>query len=165
MIAVARLRADGFPLVLDIIGQGDARTTGSIHKLARELDPAKAYLKLVGPLAQGDVYVRYREADVVVFASTCEALPNIVIEAMLCGSTIACSDSRPMPDILEEAGQYFDATDPETIGHAIRTLLEKPELRVRLANKAAKKAQSYSWEKCADDTFAVFREVVLGKKM
>jgi len=46
---------------------------------------------------------------------------NILVEAMASGLPIACSNRGPMPEVLGDAGVYFDPEDPHDIARALRT--------------------------------------------
>lgn len=59
-----------------------------------------------------------------------------------------------MPEVLGEAGLYFDPERPEEIALAVRRLLNSPALRAQKAALAFAQAQSYSWASCARATFA-----------
>ncbi len=59
-----------------------------------------------------------------------------------------------MPEILGDAGAYFDPESPREIHEAILRLLQSPELRSRNAAAAFARAQEYSWKRCASETFA-----------
>jgi glycosyltransferase involved in cell wall biosynthesis len=89
---------------------------------------------------------------VFVFASSCENMPNILLEAMSAGLPIACSDRGPMPEILGEGGCYFDPESVDAATEAIERLVVSPETRARCAQIAFRRASAYSWERCADET-------------
>ena len=95
-----------------------------------------------------------RDADVFVFASSCENMPNTLIEGMAAGLPIACSDRGPMPEILQDGGVYFPPDDVESIESAIRQILDGPELAARMSKKARELAGQYSWARCAEETWA-----------
>ena len=57
------------------------------------------------------------------FASSCENLPNILLETMGARLPIACSNRQPMPEILGEGGEYFDPEKSDTIYDAIIKLI------------------------------------------
>ncbi|MGA2228428.1 MAG: glycosyltransferase, partial [Syntrophobacteraceae bacterium] len=96
----------------------------------------------------------YLQADLFVYASSCENMPNILIEAMASSLPIACSNRGPMPEVLGDAGLYFDPESPEQIAGAIRELMTGHEKRSECAARAYEYAKQYSWERCARDTFA-----------
>ena len=47
------------------------------------------------------------DANLFVFASSCENMPNTLVEAMAVGLPIACSDRGPMPEVLRDGGRLF----------------------------------------------------------
>ena len=87
-------------------------------------------------------------------------MPNILLEGMASGLPMACSHRGPMPEMLGEAGVYFDPESPDEIAAALRPLIADPDLRTRCAEGAYAKAQTYSWERCAQETFAFLRQIL-----
>ena len=104
--------------------------------------------------------VGHRRAEVFVYASSCENLPNILIEAMAAGLPIASSSRGPMPEVLGDAGLYFDPEDPAGLALRLRELAESHELRASLAQRAFERAAGYRWDRCAEQTFAFLAEVL-----
>ena len=92
------------------------------------------------------------------FASSCETFGQIVTEAMACGLPIACSNRAAMPELLGDAGVYFDPENPHDIACALLELINSPLRREQAARAAFEQARHYSWETCADDTFAFLAE-------
>ncbi len=82
----------------------------------------------------------------------------VLIEAMAAGLPISCSDRGPMPEVLGDAGLYFDPERPEEIAEALQRLAEHDGLRARLAREAYARATRYSWEGCAAATFSFIAE-------
>jgi glycosyltransferase involved in cell wall biosynthesis len=151
--AVARLRAAGWPVMLELIGPARASALRRLRAALRLADPAGEFIRYIGPVRHEDLHRRYFEQDLCVFASSCENMPNILLEGMACGLPIACSNRGPMPEVLGDAGVYFDPEDPEDIARALRQLIGSPVLRASLAAASFARAQSYSWRRCADETF------------
>lgn len=158
--AVAKLRGVGLPVTLDLIGpSGGSSAMTRLLACLYEVDPERNFIKFHGPIPYNELHTFYREADVKVFASSCENMPNILLESMAAGLPIACSDRGPMPEILGTAGIYFDPENPSQIADAIRTLFDSAELRSRKASEAFILAKNYSWKRCADETFANLADV------
>jgi glycosyltransferase involved in cell wall biosynthesis len=158
-IAVAYLRGQGLPIEMYFIGGSWGNYGLKFQSLLRELDPEAIFLLYEGHVEFDDLHARYRGADAFVFASSCENLPNILIEAMASGLPIACSNRGPMPEILGSAGVYFDPESPSSIAEALLGLFKDDELRKSLALKAWHSAQKYSWELCAKDTLRFISKV------
>lgn len=157
--AVAKLRAEGLPLVLDLIGPAYRPALRKLRRVLRRLDPERAFLRYRGAVPYEGLPQEYSRADIGIFASSCENLPNILLEMMASGLPIACSDRGPMPEVLGSAGVYFDPEDPASIAAAIRRLVEEPETAEKLAWAAFERAGNYSWERCARETFSFLSEV------
>lgn len=150
--AVAQLKADGTPIALDLVGPPGSGTRRLRDEL-REVDPREDFIRYAGEIPHERLHELYANADIAVFASSCETFGQIVLEAMSAGLPIACAGRSAMPEILGEAGVYFDPESPPTIAAALRTLIESPALRAEKADAAFKRAKAFSWERCAEETF------------
>jgi glycosyltransferase involved in cell wall biosynthesis len=151
--AVGMLRAAGSPVKIKFVGSAWGNYGQEFRKTLRQLDPLEEFLIWSGEMPFSDLHSEYQKADAFVFASSCENLPNILIEAMTAGLPIACSKRGPMPEVLGSAGVYFDPLQPQDIAIAMRTLMQDPDLRTGLAAQAKVLSQEYSWQQCAKDTF------------
>ncbi len=151
--AVARLRAEGMPVVLELVGSAYPPALARLEEARARLDPHGTFVEYAGRVPYAELHSRYAAADVCLFASSCENMPNILLEAMASGLPIACSDRGPMPEVLGDAGVYFDPEDSDDMAAAVRRLVVSPALRASLAQAAFRRVQAYSWERCADETF------------
>jgi glycosyltransferase involved in cell wall biosynthesis len=151
--AVAQLREAGWPVVLELIGPARPMAMKRLKKTLARIDPAGEFVRCWGKLPYGELHVRYRVADLCVFASSCETISNILLEGMAAGLPTACSNCGPMTELLGDAGVYFDPENPRDIARAIRELVDSPQLRAELAMEAFKRAQIYSWARCAEETW------------
>ena len=162
-IAVARathlLRMQGLPVEAQFIGAPWGGYGNQFKALINELDPTHQFLRWSGHMPFENLHSFYQSADAFVFASSCENLPNILIEAMAAGLPIACSDRGPMPEVLKDAGVYFDPDVPTSIADALLRLVRDDDLRMSLAESAWHEAQRYSWERCAYDTFKFIAQI------
>ena len=159
--AVSSIRNEFENLRLTLVGGSYEPYASTVKELASELDPEGAWIELKGKVSPVQLPEIYANSDVFIFASSCENLPNILLEAMASALPIACSEVDPMPLILQEAGVYFTPAEPESIANAVRTLLEDRDLRSRLGKSAQGLAEKYTWERCAADTLAVLHEAAL----
>jgi glycosyltransferase involved in cell wall biosynthesis len=131
-----------------------------LTRTLERLDPAGSFLKWSGPVAHADLAARYHAADAFVFASSCENLPNILLEAMGAGLPIACSSRGPMPEVLGAGGLYFDPLQPAEIAGALRQLVTDSAARGRLAAAAYDRARHFNWTTCAQATFRFLADVL-----
>jgi hypothetical protein len=159
--SVAALRREGLPIVLDIIGSSSisalARLDASIHKW----DPERNFICYYDEIPYGEINEFYDMADLFVFASSCESFGIALLEAMSAGLPIACSNRSAMPEILSDAGVYFDPEKPKEITNALRYLIESPKIRTEKSMASYQLAQKYSWDYCTKNTFSFLAEIAL----
>jgi len=157
--AVARLRAEGLPVALDLIGQAcHPSSLKRLRETMARVDPDGAFVNYAGYVEYADLPARYAAADVFVFASTCESFGQILTEAMAMGLPVACAKRSAIPEVVGEAGEYFDPEDPASIAAALRGLIGDPALRARLGAAGLERARQFSWARCAADTFDLLAE-------
>ncbi|MGA2227039.1 MAG: glycosyltransferase, partial [Syntrophobacteraceae bacterium] len=153
------LRNQGFSLQLDMVGPAYPPAMERLREALCRLDPDETFIRCAGKVPHKKLPAVYRQADLFVYASSCENLPNILIEAMASSLPIACSNRGPMPEVLRDAGLYFDPESPEQIAGAVGELMTDHGKRSECATRAYEYAKQYSWERCARDTFAFIADV------
>ena len=157
--AACLLRAKGVPIEMQFIGARWGNYGRQFKNLLDELDPEHEFLLFSGEEPFDALHGFYQRADAFVFASSCENLPNILIEAMAAGLPIACSNRGSMSEVLGDAGIYFDPECPVSICNALEVIATDNVLRGKLANMAWRKAHVYSWDKCARETFSLISKI------
>lgn len=158
-MAIKSLRDEGLPVEMRFVGAPWGEYGERLKRMIHALDPKREFLLWDGPEPFETLHGRYRASDLFLFASSCENMPNILIEAMAAGLPVACSDRGPMPEVLGDAGVYFNPQSPASIASAIRELAEDADLRAKLSHEAWRRAQDYSWERCARETFQFIADV------
>jgi len=93
------------------------------------------------------------------YPSTCENCPNILIEAMACGSPILASNIEPMPEICQDAAVYFDPFNSKDIGEKVLRTLKNPQLQETMRQRGLERVKAFSWGKTAQETLKVFEEL------
>lgn len=157
--AAAYLRQRGFPIVLDLIGPDYPSALLKLKHAIQQHDPNGNWVNYRGSIPFNDLHHYYANADLGLFASSCENMPNILLETMASGLPIACSNKGPMPEILGDAGVYFDPEQPQEIAGAVLQLIQSPQFRTELAGKSFQRVRQYSWKRCASDTFNFLADI------
>ncbi len=157
--AVGLLRKEGISVELHLVGAGDSQALKIMWDAIQRNKSEKNFIFYHGSLPYEQTLEWYHKADIFVFPSTCENLPVILLEAMTVGLPIAASDRGPMPEVLKDAGLYFNPESVTSIKKCLRYLIENPDLMQSLGLKAKKYSEDYSWIKCADETFAFLSSV------
>lgn len=162
--AVSILRLQGFPVVLELVGPAYAPALKKLQKIMSRLDHTNSWVKYYGAVDFERLHDFYFHADLGIFASSCENMPNILLEIMGSGLPIACSNRGPMPEILGDAGIYFDPESPDNIAEALKILINSPQLRSSLSKMSHKLVGRYSWMRCAEETLEFLSMVVQNGK-
>jgi len=152
--AVAELVKQGRAIELLLAGDGDRRGLDTLNKEMSQLPPAIASsIKYCGFVPAERIPALYHAADAFIFASSCENQPNILIEAMASGLPIASSRVPPMPEVLGDAGVYFDPACQTEVIAAVEALYDNRDLRWRIAALAVERSKTFDWTGCAEQTF------------
>lgn len=151
--AASLLRHTGCPVRVKFVGADWGRYGQKFRETLRQLDPREEFLIWQGGVPFSTLHSEYQDADAFVFASSCENLPNTLIEAMAASLPIACAKSGPMHEVLGNVGVYFDPLQPQDIAEAMRTLVNSADLRGQLSMQAHNLSRAYSWQRCARETF------------
>lgn len=157
--AVAQLRAGGLPVTLELVGPAYPPALKRLKRTLQQIDLDGEFVFYSGPIPHGELHARYADAGVCLFASSCENMPNILLEGMASGLPIACSNRGPMPEVLGGSGVLFDPENPQDIARALGGLIATQDLRSRKAQASFEKVQAYSWERCAIETFDFLAEI------
>jgi glycosyltransferase involved in cell wall biosynthesis len=157
--AVSQLRQSNVPVVLNLVGPAYPPALRRLNSVLKRLDPGGEFIRYLGAVPHSELHTQYAAADICVFASSCENMPNILLEGMASGLPIACSKRGPMPEVLGAAGVYFDPEKPADIARALRELIDSPMLRAKLAQDSFDRARVYSWTRCANETFEFLGQV------
>jgi glycosyltransferase involved in cell wall biosynthesis len=163
LAAVATLRRE-LPVELTLVGPPRGAGAGDrLRQAIGAMEHAGNFVRYLGEVRFDEVHRCYRQCDVFVFASSCENMPNILVEAMSSGLPIACARRGPMPEILGDAGVYFDPEDVDDIAAAIRRLADDANLRFDLGARAHERSKTYSWDRCARATFGFLEQVAAAR--
>lgn len=154
--AIKKLRNEGFNIELELIGPMYEPVR---KKFEKSLEGTEGFVHYRGKVEYAEISQTYKNSDLFIFASTCENMPNILVEAMSAGLPILSSNYGPMPEILKDAGVYMDPTDVESIYSNLKTMLLDENLRAEVAEKAYIYSQDFSWEKTSKETFDFIKEI------
>jgi len=120
-------------------------------------------VRFLGPVPEDDLPALYAGATLFVFPSLYEGFGLPVLEAMACGTPVACSNTSSLPEVVGDAALTFDPADSSAIARAITRVLADAELRQVLRERGLAQAAGFSWERTAAKTLEVYRRAAGNK--
>ena len=138
-------------------GVGDPRYFAELHKLVAQLALTDRVI-FTGAVPHTTIRSLYAHADAFIHASTCEAFPQPLLEALSAGVPMACADLDYAREIVGSAALTFDPTNPATIAAQLIHLYD-PQVRRTLGEQG--RARSLSFPTFAD--VAIQTRIVLAK--
>ncbi len=133
----------------------------SEHLHARiEVAMAEGWARYLGFVAAEELPLIYAGARLFVFPSLYEGFGLPVLEAMASGVPVVCSNASTLPEVAGDAAAMCEAQDVNTLSQLIAAGLEDEEWRSAAKVKGQLRAADFSWQRCARETVAVYREVL-----
>lgn len=111
-----------------------------------------------GGIPHENVPSLYQGASLFVLPSYLETFGIPLIEAMAAGVPVIGANASAIPEVVGDAGLLFDPNDPNELRAKMEAVLSDPQLREQLITRGLERAKLFSWEKCAKETLAVFKE-------
>jgi glycosyltransferase involved in cell wall biosynthesis len=146
----------GIPLIL---GGGLGWKYDEILRAAK--DPSlEGRVRLLGRVPDDDLPALYNLATVFVFPSLYEGFGLPVLEAMACGTPVITSRTSSLPEVAGAAGLLVDPLDEDEIARAMVDVVSQECLRSTLSREGLAQAAKFSWQRCAQETLEVYRNVV-----
>ena len=137
--------------VLEIAGAGDYRD--ELEQLARSLDLGDR-VRFLGRISEADKLALLRRAWALVFASPKEGWGITNLEAAACATPVVASNSPGIRESVRDGQTGFLVPHGDTgaMAAAMGRLANSPALVAHLGAEARVFAESFTWERAADQT-------------
>ena len=155
-IALALQQLPGYRLVL---AGDDGYGAEGIHSLIRKEGLADR-IRVLGHLQTPELRLLYAAATVLIFPSFEETFGLPIIEAMNYGLPVITADVAATREIAGGAAKLVDPHSVGEIRDAMRLVMEDEGTARALVEKGRRRAAEFTWEKCADQTWAVYQEAL-----
>ncbi len=147
--------------VLEIAGAGDYRP--DLEDLARSLDLGQR-VKFLGRISEAEKLSLLRRSWALVFASPKEGWGITNLEAAACATPVVASNSPGIRESVRDGhtGFLVPHGDVSAMAAGMRRIAQSHELLERLGAEARVFAESFTWERAADQTEAHLQRVIAG---
>jgi glycosyltransferase involved in cell wall biosynthesis len=89
-----------------------------------------------------------------------EQFGRVAVEAMAAGTPVVASDSGSLAEVVGDAGILVPPGNPAALAAALARLAESPGERNRLAARARRRAERWSWPVIACRQAELYRRVM-----
>ncbi len=113
----------------------------------------------VGRVSDSDLQKLYVGARAHAHVAYYEGFGLPPLEAMACGTPTIVSNVSSLPEVVGDAALLVNPRDSEEIAVAMHRLLTDDALHAELREKGLQRARTFSWEKAAQRTLEVYRQV------
>jgi glycosyltransferase involved in cell wall biosynthesis len=119
-------------------------------------------VRILGLIKHEELHRYYSAADVLVLASVREGWPNVVLEAMACGTPVAATAVGAVPDFVDHphAGRVIYDRSAAAIASAVQALLRNPPSR----DHVRKYASQFSWDVTTSRLLSLFSSALRAQK-
>lgn len=137
-----------------IFGPGNGSVAPANFCRSQGLDLIQA-----GFISARELGILFRHAAAFIFPSLYEGFGLPLLEAMSCGCPVVTSNGGSLAEIAGGGAQVFDPLDVRGMAVALARLLGDTYERDRWRGRALARASDFSWQKAAEKTAAVYRQV------
>lgn len=137
-----------YPAAPDLVLAG--RVEKAHEPVTRETsDVMSTRVRFLGYVSDEERLRLYREASMLVIASSDEGFGLPALEAMTLGVPVVAADRGSLREVIGDAGLLGDAEDSAAFAASMRQVLESASLRRQLAESGVVRSRMFNWDESA----------------
>ena len=149
--------ATGLAQSFDLLALGGGALTSAEEKLIANLGIEKNVICL--PLVSDELLAEaYAGARLFVYPSLSEGFGFPPLEAMSVGCPVLTSQVSSIPEVCRDAPFYFDPADQNSFNGELLRAMNDESARQRVIARGREVAAQYDWQKCGEETLALYRQ-------
>ncbi|OUU27722.1 MAG: hypothetical protein CBB97_05665 [Candidatus Endolissoclinum sp. TMED37] len=102
----------------------------------------------------------YKNASALIYPSFYEGFGMPIIEAMSIGCPVISSNTSSLPEVYGDAAISFSPSSVSELTNNLEKIVFDDDLRGKLIDLGYKQSQKFSWERCIDETLAIYNKVI-----
>ena len=118
------------------------------------------HVRFLGPIPERELPGLLSGTEVFVFPSLMEGFGLPVLEAMSCGTPVACAQISSLSEVASEAAAYFDPENIDDLASSLTKVFTSSGLRNDLSRRGLARAATFSWRRTAEETIRIYRALV-----
>ncbi len=161
MPAVIAGRPDAhLAIVGDTSGKGFWDNVEELKRFVHSTPPLDRHVHFTGYIGDPELVELLNSATALVFPSLWEGFGLPAVEAMSCGVPVLASRRGSLPEVIGNAGVFFEPEDPAAITDCVLHFLRHPESHPALRACALYRARTFTWARAAELAELCFRRTV-----
>ena len=102
----------------------------------------------------------YQNARLLIFPSKYEGFGLPILEGFANNCPVVCSDIHAFREVANQAAEYFDPNNPDSIAVSLNRVLFSDFTRNDLINKGKQRLNFFDWMKCALETKEIYKRLI-----
>lgn len=150
MPAIVAARPDvHLAIVGSTSGKGFWDNVPELMAFVADNPPLEKNVHFTGYLPDEALVDLFSATDALVFPSLWEGFGLPAVEALSCGVPVLASNLSSLPEVVGDAGLFYDPLDLDDITRTILRFFNEDGLQAELTAKALPQAAKFSWQKAA----------------
>ena len=114
-------------------------------------------------LSNDDLARAYNGARCFAFPSEYEGFGIPLLEAFACGCPVVCANASSLPEVAENAAEYFSPLDIDDMAGKISEVIRNESLRENLRASGRERLKFFDWDKAARETLECYSLAMKGE--
>jgi alpha-1,3-rhamnosyl/mannosyltransferase len=142
---------------LVIVGRNGWGVEALVEQLSNQ--NADSHVKWLGPVAEIDKLALLQGAKALVFPSLSEGFGLPMLEAFAAGTPVIASNTTSLAEVSGGAALEIDPLSTGEIMEGMLAVSQNESLRLQMIQKGQQRSLEFTWEKCAEQTAAVYKQL------
>ena len=153
-------QTEGKNLYLVVVGTYDPTGAKSFRDADDELT---RLIHFTGFVDDEDLPSVYTAAAALIAPSPAEGFGLTALEAMACGTPVVAAKRGALPEVCGDAALMVDPWSTNEMSEAIASVITDKVLARCLGDRGRARATRFTWDRTAQQTLAMYREVISGE--
>ena len=102
----------------------------------------------------------YQNARLLIYPSKYEGFGLPILEGFSNNCPVVCSDIPVFREVANEAAEYFDPNNADSVAESMHKVLFSDFIRNELINKGKQRLKFFDWMKCAKETKEIYKKLI-----